>query len=76
MDFEIVEVPDTQTVIITEEQPAEVISEGIQGPPGPASIGGFAIAINNAVAGDVLALGNSNAWTNIPKASLTDGGNF
>jgi hypothetical protein len=34
MDFEIVEVPDTQTVVVTEEQPAELISEGVLGPPG------------------------------------------
>lgn len=76
MDFEIVEVPDSQTVVVTEEQPAEIISEGVQGPPGPATIGGLAIQITNPTPGDLLALGNANKWTNVPKTEITDGGNF
>ena len=76
MDFEIVEVPDSQTVVVTEEQPAEIISEGVQGPPGPTTIGGLAIQITNPTPGDLLALGNANKWTNVPKTEITDGGNF
>jgi hypothetical protein len=78
MDLEIVEVPDQQTVVITEEQPAEIISEGIQGPPGPAmsTIGGLGIELTNPTPGDLLALGNANKWTNVPKIEITDGGNF
>lgn len=63
-------------VIVTEEQPFKIISEGIQGPPGPASIGGLAIALANPAPGDMLTLGADNKWTNVPKTEITDGGNF
>lgn len=87
MDFEIIEVPDSQTVVITEEQPAEVISEGMQGPPGPKgdrgeqgipgpnTIGGFTVELTNAVSGDLLGIGN-NKVINISASNITDGGNF
>jgi hypothetical protein len=78
MDFEIVEVPDQQTVVVTEEQPAEIITEGFQGPPGPAitTIGGLTVAAQNAAPGDLLMVGTNNSWVNVPKTEITDGGNF
>lgn len=76
MDFEIVEVPDSQTVVVTEEQPAEIISEGVQGPPGPSAIGGFGFELTNPAPGDMLVLSGTNKWTNVPKTEITDGGNF
>lgn len=87
MDFEIVEVPDTQTVVVTEEQPAEIITEGVQGPPGakgdkgdqgprgPETVGGMDVLLTNPTDGDLLAIGG-NKVINISASNITDGGNF
>jgi hypothetical protein len=80
MDFE----------IIIENQPAEIISEGMIGPPGakgdkgekgdqgipgPNEIGGLAVQLTSPADGDILAIG-ANKVINISAPSLTDGGNF
>lgn len=63
------------------------LAAGIQGPPGPpgpvgaagpagaAVLGGYAIALANPAPGDHLELGAAS-WTNVPRATITDGGNF
>ena len=57
------------------------LAAGIQGPPGPpgpagaAILGGYAIALANPAPGDHLELGAAS-WTNVPRATITDGGNF
>lgn len=48
---------------------------GIQGPPGPSTIGGFGIQITALSVGDQLRFAGNN-WENTSQTSLTDGGNF
>ncbi len=57
---------------------------GTPGPPGPAGVdgaagaavlGGYAIALANPAPGDHLEFGAA-IWTNVPRAAITDGGNF
>ena len=76
MDFQIIEVIDKQTVVIAEEPPPEVVAVGTQGPAGPGEIGGYGIAVDSAMPGDLLMFGNQNTWVNVPKTQITDGGNF
>lgn len=76
MDFQIIEVIDEQTVVITEEPPPEVLAVAAQGPAGPSDIGGYGITIDTATPGDLLMFGNQNTWVNVPKTQITDGGNF
>lgn len=90
MDFEIIQTPEEVTVVVVEEQPAEVISEGMMGPPGakgdkgdkgdqgipgPNTVGGFLVQFTDPNEGDILAIG-SNKVVNVSAPSLTDGGNF
>ena len=51
------------------------INRGVAGPPGPNTIGGYPININNAQPQDVLMFG-TNQWVNTPQNELADGGNF
>lgn len=48
---------------------------GATGAAGPNAIGGYGFALSNLTTGDVLMFGDA-AWTNSPKPTLTDGGNF
>ncbi len=76
MDFEIV---------TSNDLPAEIIVEGIMGPPGPpgpqgpagqggsSSLGNYPIEITNASPSDLLQLSSDSKWVNSP---LVDGGNF
>lgn len=90
MDFEIVQTTEEATVVVLDDQPAEIISEGLMGPPGgkgdkgdpgdtgapgPNEIGGLPVQLSNPTAGDILAIG-SNKIINLSAPSLTDGGNF
>lgn len=78
MDFEIIQTPEETTVVVLDEQPAEIISEGVMGPPGPPGnnlIGGYSVALVNPQLGDLLSFGGDK-FVNTPAASLTDGGNF
>jgi hypothetical protein len=50
--------------------------QGVQGTPGPNLIGGFPIQLAAVSPGDLLQFNQSNAWTNAPRQTLTDGGNF
>lgn len=90
MDFEIIQTAEETTVVVIDDQPAEVISEGVLGPPGPKgekgdkgeqgdpgpnSIGGFVVELSSPVSGDLLGIG-ANKIVNISAPSLTDGGNF
>lgn len=89
-DFEIIQTPEETTVVVIEEVPAEIISEGTLGPagpqgergekgdrgdPGPNLIGGLAVQLTAPTDGDILAIG-ANKVINISAPSLTDGGNF
>mgnify|MGYP006921297475 CR=1 FL=1 len=53
----------------------EVIAAGPQGPAGPNEIGGYGIAIDDVINGDVLGF-NGAAWYNRRQETLSDGGNF
>jgi hypothetical protein len=90
MDFEVIQTTEENTVVVIDDQPAEVISEGILGPagtkgdkgdkgdqgiPGPNEIGGLAVQLTSPMDGDILAIG-ANKVINISAPSLTDGGNF
>lgn len=90
MDFEIIQTTEEISVVVIDDQPAEIISEGMIGPPGakgdkgetgdqglpgPNEIGGLAVQFTNPVAGDILAIG-TNKVINISAPALTDGGNF
>jgi len=65
-------------IVVIEEQPAEIVSEGIQGPPGPSGnnlVGGYSVALINPQVGDLLSFAGDK-FINKPAESLTDGGNF
>ncbi len=51
------------------------IDKGVQGPPGPNTIGGYPINITSAQQYDVLMFGVGE-WVNTPQTEITDGGNF
>lgn len=77
MDFEVVVQNEVTEIIVVDDQ-AEIIVEGIQGPPGPAGdgrIGSYEVALTNLQAGDVLQFGGEK-FINAPAPTLTDGGNF
>lgn len=77
-DFEIVETTQETTVVVVEQPPSEIISEGIQGPPGPPGnnlVGGFNVVLSNPLPGDLLSF-SGDKFINTPPANLTDGGNF
>lgn len=68
---------DTE-IILEEVVVTEILTEGIQGPPGPPGgtvIGGLGVVVSNIGDDDVLAVKNG-AWVNKPQTQLTDGGNF
>lgn len=78
MDFEIVQTTEEATVVVLDEQPTEIISEGMMGPPGPPGdglVGNLPVVFFNLQPGDVLSFGGDKI-INTPAASLTDGGNF
>lgn len=65
-------------IVVVEDKPAEIITEGIQGPPGPPGnnlVGGYSVALTNPRPGDLLSF-QGDKFVNTPAASLTDGGNF
>ena len=65
-------------IIVTEDKAPEIITEGVQGPPGPPGnnlVGGYTVALINPQPGDVLSFGGDK-FVNTPAANLTDGGNF
>ena len=85
-DFEIIQTSDETTVIVIEDAPAEVISEGVLGPAGPpgpmgpqgpagesGSIGGFLVEVASPSQSDLLQFSANSKWVN---SSLVDGGNF
>jgi hypothetical protein len=51
------------------------ISRGVAGPPGPNSIGGYPINVNNPAYRDVVMFG-VNEWVNTPQTEIADGGSF
>lgn len=90
MDFEIIQTTEEISVVVIDDQPTEIISEGMMGPPGakgdkgeqgdrgtpgPNQIGGLAVQLTSPADGDILAIG-ANKVINISAPSLTDGGNF
>lgn len=49
--------------------------QGVQGIPGPNTVGGFPFVIDAPQDSDLLQLKNS-AWRNVRQTKITDGGNF
>lgn len=63
--------------IVTEQiQTFNVITEGIQGPPGASGIGGYDTDIKSPEAGDLITFSGTNKWVNIRRVDVSDGGNF
>lgn len=74
------QVTSEESLITVETVNAEifnVITEGLQGPPGPSSIDGYAVSIALPEEGDLLTFNaNNSIWTNVNRTSVSDGGNF
>lgn len=70
----------SETVLITESGGVDVVSVGIQGPPGSSFgnfIGGYSVIVSDLINGDVLSFDASGSeWKNKRAVELTDGGNF
>jgi hypothetical protein len=70
----------SDTVVVTESGGVNVVSVGIQGPPGSSFgnfIGGYSVIVDNLINGDVLSFDTSGSkWKNKRAVELTDGGNF
>lgn len=62
-------------VVVTGEEKFNVITEGIQGPPGASGVGGYDADIISPQVGDLLSF-SSNKWINIRRVDVSDGGNF
>lgn len=74
------QVTSEESLITVETVNAEifnVITEGLQGPPGPSGIDGYAVSIAIPEEGDLLTFNaNNSIWTNVNRTSVSDGGNF
>jgi hypothetical protein len=74
------QVTSEESLITVETVNAEifnVITEGLQGPPGPSGIDGYAVSIALPEEGDLLTFNaNNSIWTNVNRTSVSDGGNF
>lgn len=65
-------------IVLVQETATEIVSEGIQGPPGPPGnnlVGGYNVTLANLQPGDTLTFAGDK-FVNTPVTSLTDGGNF
>lgn len=75
----VVVLDDHVDVVITEAAaPVEIITVGVQGPPGPvggALIGGYSTEVSGISAGDLLAFSGAR-WVNVKRTDVSDGGNF
>jgi hypothetical protein len=69
--------PAAQVAIGVVSTPTQTIniSRGVSGPPGPNSIGGYPINVNNPAYRDVVMFG-VNEWVNTPQTEIADGGSF
>ena len=74
------QVTSEESLITVETVNAEifnVITEGLQGPPGPSGIDGYPVSVILPGAGDLLTFNANNyIWTNVNRTSVSDGGNF
>lgn len=74
------QVTSEESLITVETVNAEifnVITEGLQGPPGPSGIDGYVVSIALPEEGDLLTFNaNNSIWTNVNRTSVSDGGNF
>lgn len=74
------QVTSEESLITVETVNAEifnVITEGLQGPPGPSGIDGYVVSITLPEEGDLLTFNaNNSIWTNVNRTSVSDGGNF
>lgn len=62
--------------VVTEQvQTFNVITEGIQGPPGPSGLGGYETEIVAPQSGDLITF-SASKWVNIRRVDVSDGGNF
>lgn len=74
------QVTSEESLITVETVNAEifnVITEGLQGPPGPSGIDGYPVSVILPGDGDLLTFNaNNSIWTNVNRTSVSDGGNF
>lgn len=74
------QVTSEESLITVETVNAEifnVITEGLQGPPGPSGIDGYPVSVILPGDGDLLTFNTNNSiWTNVNRTSVSDGGNF
>ena len=71
----------SQETIVTVEtvvpEAFNIITEGIQGPPGASGIDGYPVSVVLPGDGDLLTFNaNNSIWTNVNRTSVSDGGNF
>ena len=74
------QVTSEESLITVETVNAEifnVITEGLQGPPGPSGIDGYVVSIALPEEGDLLTFNaNNSIWINVRRTDVSDGGNF
>ena len=85
MTYSVIVTTNTDTVIvsgedkfnvITDSTPVfNVVTEGIQGPPGPSGFGGYITEVIDPETGDLMTF-SSNKWINVRRTDVSDGGNF
>ena len=71
--------PQTPVAVNVTPAPTQTlnISRGVQGPPGPNTIGGYPISVATPQDYDALMFRTVlGAWTNINQTEISDGGNF
>ena len=72
------QVTSEESLITVETVNAEifnVITEGLQGPPGPSGFGGYVTEVVNPETGDLMTF-STNKWINVRRTDVSDGGNF
>ena len=72
----VIRVTEYDTVVVSSSEAYNVISEGIQGPPGVSGIGGYESEILDPEVGDIITFSSDNKWINIRRTDVSDGGNF
>lgn len=66
---------NTDTIVVTGEDKFNIITEGVQGPPGPSGFGGYVTEVVNPETGDLMTF-STNKWINVRRTDVSDGGNF
>lgn len=71
----VIKTTELDTVVVNGSDIVNIISQGIQGPPGVSGIGGYETEIVDPEAGDLITF-SATKWINIRRAEVSDGGNF